>query len=129
MHVKSCQTKMLLGGQCGMFHNITPAMFQSAKKYVNRLAFVGLTDYYNASVCLFHEMLGGVPQPHMFKNARPAAAHKDNHKLRKLPGGGTQEKPTAWRTLSPADDPMDFELFEHARDIFTERLRKHGYLN
>jgi hypothetical protein len=128
MHVKSCQTKMLLGGQCGMFHNITPTMFQNAKKYVKMLAFVGLTDHYNASVCLFHDMLGGVPQPHMFMNARPAAAHRESHKLRNLPGGGTQEKPTAWRTLSPLDDPMDFELFEHAQDIFIARLREHRYL-
>lgn len=127
-HVRACQTKMVVGGQCGMYHEIDADLFKQAKANVEKMAFVGLTDYYNASVCLFHEMLGGEPQPYMFMNARPADAHKKTWKPRKLPGGGMQERPSAWETLSELDDPMDYELFVHAKKIFVERLRKYEYI-
>lgn len=73
MHVQACQTKMLVGGQCGMYHNLTTERIEEAHRRLKHLAFVGLTDAYNMSVCLFHQMWGGVPQPHMFANARPAS--------------------------------------------------------
>ena len=127
-HVQACQTKMVVGGQCGMYHEIDADLFQKAKENVEKMAFVGLTEYYNASVCLFHEMLGGQPQPYMFKNARPADAHKKAWKPRKLPGGGMQERPSAWETLSKLDDPMDYELFLHAKRIFVRKLQEYGYI-
>jgi hypothetical protein len=128
MHVQGCQVKMLVGGQCGMYHNITADVYSKAVERLHRLAFVGVTDAYNASVCLFHHMWGGIPQPHMFANARPARAHRLQWKPSKLPGGGLQVRPTAWNTLSIEDDPYDYRLFVAARDLFTQRLGDHGLL-
>lgn len=127
-HVQGCQTKMLIGGQCGMHEDLTPTKLTDASSKLYKLAFVGLTEYYNISVCLFHDMWGGDPQPHMFQNARPAKTHSDEWRPRKLPGGGLQLKPSAWKTLNPDDDPNDFALYLEARKIFVQRLHERGFL-
>lgn len=128
VHVRACQTKMLVGGQCGMYMNITEEIRSMANERMRALAFVGITDAYNASVCLFHHMWGGTPQPHMFANARPATAHRKKWKPHKLPGGGLQVRPSTWHNLSSTDDPDDFALFLLAKSIFLHRLREYGLL-
>ena len=80
------------------------------------------------SVCLFHETWGGSLEPHMFQNARPAVTHKKEWRPRRLPGGGMQEKPSVWTTLSPEDDPLDFELYEKAKHMFVQELKTFKYL-
>lgn len=127
MHVVACQTKMLIGGQCGMHHNFTNASLAEARRRLNNLAFVGLTDHYNASVCLFHSMWGGEIAPYMFQNARPGKMHSDRPP-RKLPGGGFQERPSAWSRLSEEDDPIDQATFRAARTLFVKRLAEAGLI-
>jgi hypothetical protein len=99
-----------------------------ARKRLRALAFVGLTEAYNASVCLFHHEHGGTPQPHMFANARPATAHRTEWTPKPLPGGGLQVRPSAWQSLSIDDDPDDYSIFLDARQLFAQRLHKHGLL-
>ena len=56
-----CQTKMILGVGCHESHALTPSEMQRARQYVSsgELAFVGLSERYQESVCLFHVMHGG----------------------------------------------------------------------
>lgn len=54
------QVKMLVGDDCSVPLNITRAIFEEAERRLHNMAFVGLTDAFNASVCLFHHMYGGV---------------------------------------------------------------------
>ena len=56
-----CQTKMLLGYGCHESHELTSHEIQRARDYVrsSELAFVGLSERYNDSVCLFHVLHGG----------------------------------------------------------------------
>ena len=37
-------------------------LLQAKRRLTTAFAFVGLTDYYNESVCLFHAMFGGSPR-------------------------------------------------------------------
>lgn len=64
--IVGCQTKMLLGEYCGLDINITKAMHEEAIRRVHKMKFVGLTDAFNASVCLFHHTFGGTPEKYMF---------------------------------------------------------------
>jgi len=58
-----CQTKMLLGYGCHESHHITRAQRERALRLVSGdepgIAFVGLTERYVESVCLFHVLQGG----------------------------------------------------------------------
>lgn len=55
-----CQTKMLLGYGCHEAYQLTPLDRELARRYVvsDSLAFVGLTERYAESVCLFHAIFG-----------------------------------------------------------------------
>lgn len=58
--IEACQVKMLLGDDCSVPIPITRAVYEEAERRLYNMAFVGLTDAFNASVCLFHHMYGGV---------------------------------------------------------------------
>lgn len=57
---------MLIGAYCARDRNITVNAFDEAKRRLQNFGFVGLTDNYNASVCLLCRMYGVVPRPFMF---------------------------------------------------------------
>jgi hypothetical protein len=78
--ITNCYTKMLLGEYCGLDINITKAMFDEALRRVHRLAFVGLTDAFNASVCLFHHQFGGVPDESQFTTHTRNGKHLQKRK-------------------------------------------------
>lgn len=67
---------MLLGIHCN-YASVSPTYFkpteqqrQQALDIVERMSFVGLTDYWEASICLFHAMYGGRITPHEMDNVR-----------------------------------------------------------
>lgn len=71
-YIQSCQTKMLVGRYCADNWLVDRKDFELAKARVHELAFVGLTDAYNMSVCLLYHMYQGQPQEWMFAaHARP----------------------------------------------------------
>jgi hypothetical protein len=134
--IKSCQTKMMVGRVCADGRSITDVQLKQAMvKLEHTLAFVGLTDAFNASICLFHHMHGGLPQPYMFETVGGlrsskflVTGYKKSKKYKPLPGGGERVVPEAWRDIDPLDDPMDTRLYAFARGLFIRRLDQYGLL-
>jgi len=57
---RGCQTKMILGQPCMSDRTISAEEIERATRFVERYAaFVGLTDHYLESVCLWHARFGG----------------------------------------------------------------------
>ena len=102
--VPGCQVKMMVGRVCADHRPATDKLLDEAKKRLAKnLAFVGLTDSFNASVCLFHHMHGGTPKPFMFQTVGKERSsqylfqhYKDSKKYKPLPGGGDRVSPDTW---------------------------------
>ena len=108
--IKHCQTKMLLGEYCSIDINITQAMFDEAKRRIHKLAYVGLTDAFNASVCLFHHTFGGTPEEYMFTTHTRNGKHLQKRK--KLQCGIGERVPSSmWKELPVDIEPLDMELY------------------
>jgi len=80
---RGCQARMLLGVECNSPKLAdlpwTPQEGQmtEAVRRINSqavFAFVGLTDYWTETVCLFHAMYGGPVTKHELDNVRPGVA-------------------------------------------------------
>lgn len=76
-----------------------------------RFAFVGLTDEWDLSVCLFHRMFGGACHPREFKNVRPG---------RNLSGGAGYD--TAM--LDGFTDEADNAFYDEAKTIFWKNIEQ-----
>lgn len=87
----------------------TPAMTAEACRRVGLFAFVGITDYWDASICLFHAMHGGPMQPAELQNVRPG-----RHQ-----GAGLKE-------VSCVSD-HDMQLYGCAFRLFRQRLATHPH--
>lgn len=132
--IQGCQTKMLVGRVCADAREITDTNLQRAiAKLEKSISFFGLTDAFNASVCLFHHMHGGMPQPYMFETVGGlrsssflVSGYKKSKKYKPLPGGGERVPPETWHTIDPLADPMDSQLYSFARRLFIKRLRQHN---
>eukprot|EP00750_Incisomonas_marina_P014200 INCI17617.5.p1 GENE.INCI17617.5~~INCI17617.5.p1 ORF type:complete len:630 (+),score=94.57 INCI17617.5:1460-3349(+) len=70
--IPHCQTKMLLGTACAHRRTLNQSDVDQAVLHIRRgFAFVGITDRYHESICLFHAMFGG-PLLHLETfNTRP----------------------------------------------------------
>lgn len=125
--IGGCQTKMLLGDDCSVPLNITEALFDEAHRRLLNMPFVGLTDAFNASVCLFHHMHGGVPEEYMFTTHSRSGEGllKKKNKLLQCKVGYRLPRDT-WKRLPTDIDPVDFRLFNAAKTIFAARLQRHG---
>lgn len=64
--IKSCMAKMLLGAPCAANKVFTPADVAEARRRVSRMTFAGLTEAFNASVCLYFHMFQGEMKEWMF---------------------------------------------------------------
>lgn len=112
--MSGCQTKMTLGVPCAAPFELNASHLAEAVRRVGHdFRYVGLTDRWDASVCLFHASLGGSPVPAQFLNTRPRA-----------PGGRGQR--VSERAALPAD-PWDEALYaaaaaRFARDVLAARL-------
>jgi len=115
--IAGCSVRMLngehCGGSAGAGGEVTQAMVSTA---VHRLetgfAFVGLTDHWGTSVCLFHMMFGGPCHKREFLNVRPGDQHSDsNYEVKDLHG---------WK------DVYDGALYERAYVIFWANVAKHN---
>eukprot|EP00049_Salpingoeca_infusionum_P026830 m.28225 g.28225 ORF g.28225 m.28225 type:complete len:197 (-) comp9026_c0_seq1:359-949(-) len=125
---KSCATKMMLGKKCnhpseedwGWLPSQTE--LQQALANLERFEFVGLTDYWIESICLFHAMFGRNITKHELDNVRPGAKQQVNHR------DGTQQHfvHPGLQEVGVDEDPADYELFQVAKRIFTTNLVKYG---
>lgn len=72
--VAGCSVRMMNGHKCGDQVPVTPKMMSTAMERLKTgFAFVGLTDQWELSVCLFHAMFGGDCHEREFENVRPGA--------------------------------------------------------
>ena len=97
--IRGCATKMLLGKFCAQKLTLTVKHLHKALRNLERFAFVGLTDAYNASVCLFHHMHGGELYPFEFVQVREAMPYNVNETL-KLPGHSRRVPRESWFVMS-----------------------------
>jgi hypothetical protein len=117
--VAACQTKMLLGEFCGKKAEIDERLYLEAERRIkSSLAFVGLTEHWNLSICLFHAMFGGSPRSGSFADVRRGSA------LPKIKRDTI--KPVYLHEAVDEDDPWDTRLYNAAKGIFKNRLAEFG---
>ncbi len=93
--IQGCQTKMLLSEYCAIDMSITNDDFNKAARILSEFAFVGLTEAYNMSVCLFHHMYGGPLHDFEFSSFRVSEPYAGpEHGL--LPGGSLRAPDNTW---------------------------------
>merc|ERR1712224_633058 len=90
-------------------------------------AFVGITEKYDESVCLFHAMYGGSVSPVEFKNTHPASAYKTNDETKlsfeRVSGSSLYNE----SILEAFDfhDRFDEPLYERVVEVFNKRLEQY----
>lgn len=113
--LKSCMVKQLTGSECATNVLVDEARLARAVDAVKRAAFVGITDEWNDSMCLFHVMHGGELNEHLFQNVRKTSSI-----------GQGYDPDNALKLLTPKDDPYDWQLFLVAKAIFRQRQNQYG---
>jgi len=116
--IAGCMTRMLTGKLCAEDSKDRTAPFDGgralvdgAKKVVGELAFVGLTERWNESVCLFHRMFGGSINPAEFMNFHHNHRHDGAH-------------PYEEDRLNGFRDEADEEVYAAAQGRFENLLRE-----
>ena len=93
--VSGCTARMLLGAHCGddtVSARTRPTMAADAIDVVaKRVGFVGLTDHWAASVCLWHKRFGGKCLAAEFIDTRPGDYAPDTALATEWPGDPTEE--------------------------------------
>lgn len=109
--IAGCSVRMINGLHCGDPAPITGQMQATAMSRLEEgFAFVGLTDDWARSVCLFHLMHGGPCHKREFLDVRPGAKHDDNYDTSGLQG---------WT------DPHDGPLYARAAELFATNVQKY----
>jgi len=108
--VSACSVNMINGKPCAG-GNATEKDVANAVAKVSNFAFVGLTEEFDLSVCLFHAMFGGAPDRASFAKIR-AAKHRG--KIFAL-------KDVNHRTILP-----DLAVYDQANRTFWERIDQYG---
>jgi hypothetical protein len=85
--ILSCSTKMLLGRACAEDYNVSVSDAAQALRNLDTFAFVGLTEAFNMSVCLFHHMHGGEVFPWEFVTVRDSFSSKMSKATTAVPHG------------------------------------------
>jgi hypothetical protein len=113
--IASCMAKMMLGFNCGHYVRLELDQLEEAKRRVRQdMAFVGLSEHWNASICLFHRKYGGRMDATELANLRPGTedAGKARHDVfqqvlqaQKAPAGSSNDATPRRRLLQA---PLDF---------------------
>ena len=116
----SMMTKMILGYH--RFDSVTKqnlTLFDAADACdkVRALGFIGITDYWDASICLFHAEFGGEARSAEKINTRKNPTGVKQNQVKKIKDG----LPRACR------DELDGHVYSCALDEFFRRIRKHDH--
>eukprot|EP00927_Polykrikos_kofoidii_P033064 TRINITY_DN27_c0_g2_i2.p1 TRINITY_DN27_c0_g2~~TRINITY_DN27_c0_g2_i2.p1 ORF type:complete len:658 (+),score=63.26 TRINITY_DN27_c0_g2_i2:99-1976(+) len=111
--VENCTANMLTGRSCGEFG---PPNIDRALDLVDKLGFVGLTDEWVMSVCLWHKRFGGRMLPAELIDFRPGVA----------PSFGTTTTYDAKRFLGGWQPTADTLVFAAAARRFWTEVEKFG---
>mmetsp|Transcript_7369 Transcript_7369/g.16134 ORF Transcript_7369/g.16134 Transcript_7369/m.16134 type:complete len:387 (-) Transcript_7369:174-1334(-) len=118
--VSGCMTRMLTHrgtNPCGDTHHPKPEQVKLAVDRVkNDFAFVGITEEWELSVCLFHIMFGGMCCPFEMENMRPGTNRPDGNSRTKYDT----------TILEGFVDVYDREVYAAARERFDAELVKYG---
>lgn len=104
---------MMNGYPCNKPVEVTEEMTQYAINRIRQAAFVGDTDEWDSSICLFHAMFGGEVNPHSFQNVRPTTAKN-------------YDRTSSDMLLSPEDDPHDWEFYLAAKAVMRRNQELYG---
>lgn len=125
---EGCVVRMLNGLSCPEYSHpsglkkqaaLNQSLVKSAIKRIDQgFAFVGLTEEWDLSVCLFHAMFGGSCHPREFENTRPGT--------QRLAGTLTASGSYNASVLGDWEDPYDEPVYAHARDIFWKNIHDFG---
>ena len=122
--IAGCSAKMLAGYHCAARVDLSDGLVLGTALSVlrsKRFAFIGLTEEWTSSVCLFHRMLPGTPLP-MIAEFRQLGHSVNSH------------RDVAWMPSSNADgvynesvldgfvDEIDERVYSEAARIFRRRL-------
>jgi len=97
---------------CGNRHKPSKEQVQQAVQLVSNMRFVGLTEQWDFSICLFHKVMNGTCSDHDFVNMRPGSKHSDKDSAKALLGDST--------------DPYDTPLYEAAQRRFWDLMADNG---
>ena len=108
--------------------SLIPDMHTALKRLSDSFAFVGLTDQWALSICLFHAIFGGPCLPVEFENSRPTTS-----RTTRMPWlrNQTVEYERAFTTavsdaVAAVADPWDGAIFEAAEARFLKDVAAHG---
>jgi hypothetical protein len=113
-YVVGCSVHMMTGRGCGSQHVIDEQDLEVAlMRLDDAFAFVGITEEWNLSACLFHAMFGSDIHYRELLNVRP---------------GNESTKGEAYDTtaLDGFIDEWDGRLYDHAYNIFWSSIRHFG---
>jgi hypothetical protein len=112
--MQGCTVRMLTGFKCGDNDaGVNPTMQEHAIQRIHEgFAFVGLTEQWALSVCLFHAMFGGECHRREFANVRPGEMHTTE--LYSLDG------------LNGFRDKYDGAVYAKAKSVFYSNLAKYN---
>ncbi|KAJ8611036.1 hypothetical protein CTAYLR_007064 [Chrysophaeum taylorii] len=111
--IAGCMTRMLQNGKCARARRVRDNFSAlGAASNVRRLAFVGLVEHWNTSICLFHKVFGGKPQPDQFKIGHSSRANEM--------GRGRTNKlvPYDTKLLDGFVDADDELVYNTAKEVF-----------
>lgn len=107
-------------------HQLNMELARQAAKKVRRMAFVGLTEFYNTSVCLFHRLFGGSPIPSEFSlynfNARNDPKNKKKNWHQKVSDPGILELQRSAKGLFLHDESALGDFVDIFDEIFFEAV-------
>jgi len=115
--VQGCQVRMLThhsdaSSYCGDMSELTSDDVKLAENRLEKFAFVGLTEEWDLSICLFRAMFGGSCYGSDFGNTRlPRGVKTEGHDTSILNG---------------FVDRFDGQLYQKAQDIFAAEMQRYG---
>jgi hypothetical protein len=98
----------------------TVPKMESALERLRAFAFIGLTEHWAASICLFHAKLGGPCRAVEFENSRPTNPHTT-----KMPWEASFREGVA-ADVAAVHDPWDSAVYAHAVRRFAADVQHHG---
>ena len=109
-------------------HFIAPTLELAKQRMDEGFAFVGITDEWDLSICLFHATFGGKCLPSELHDMRPTNYEVNVERATKVSGIGVPAddpvgQAAALRQLFK--DPVDYEMYTHATRRFKADLTKH----
>ncbi|KCV68730.1 hypothetical protein H696_05016 [Fonticula alba] len=113
--VRGCQTKMLLGQRCAARKRLTTEDVNKARANIDQLFFLGLTEHYNTSICMFFLQMGQIPIDSDFASVRTNPAYDRTARL-----------PVEAERSILETDSIDHILYTHARKEFRRRVEAAG---